>query len=233
VARGGIGNPNQPAPPGKPAGLSLFLTKRRWSVIRGGSGYVAAQFELVTAAAGGLFAGKALFCIDGEPGIWRKVADPKVSDPSDRGIIVANFGGGKIFLMFDAAVSAELEEAGVRWLAEVSPEISAAITKAKELAASQSATLLTAAGEESPAEAAAPAPRKRGRPSRAAPLPSMTGREGSVVAPVVAELEARTVNAPPTAPTGTDPGHTTEAAKSPAGASAGETGFVDPADLDI
>ena len=204
-------------------------------MIRGGSGYVAAQFELVTAAAGGLFAGKALFCIDGEPGIWRKVADPKVSDPSDRGIIVANFGGGKIFLMFDAAVSAELEEAGVRWLAEVSPEISAAITKAKELAATQTTTLLTAAATE--AESATPAPAKRrGRPAKAtaAPLPPIPGNEGSVVAPVVAELEARPMNtaaAPP--PVGTPPERPTEAAATPAGQTAGESGFASVDDLDI
>ena len=210
-------------------------------MIRGGSGYVAAQFELVTAAAGGLFAGKSLFCIDGEPGIWRKVADPKVSDPSDRGIVIANFGGGKIFLMFDAAVSAELAEAGFVSGDEAGPEIETAIAKAKELAAAQTATLLTAAGaegEEAKPATAEPA-RRRGRPAKAtaappAPLPSMAGREGSVVAPVVAELESRPVNAPPgPAPVGAPPERPTEAAATPAGQTAGESGFASVDDLDI
>ena len=210
-------------------------------MIRGGSGYVAAQFELVTAAAGGLFAGKALFCIDGAPGIWRKVGDPKVSDPSDRGIIIANFGGGKIFLMHDTAISAELAEAGLTWNCEPDPEIDAAIAKAKELAAAQTTTLLTAAGvesEEAKPAAAEPA-RRRGRPAKAtaapsSPLPSMAGREGSVVAPVVAELEARPVNAPSEpAPVGTPPERPTEAAATPAGQTAGESGFANVDDLDI
>lgn len=216
-------------------------------MIRGGSGYTAAQFELVTAAAGGLFAGKALFCLDGHPGIWRKVGDPKVSDPSDRGIIIADYCGGKIFLMYDVAITAELHEAGLRWPeCELDEAINAAIEKANALAAAQSTTLLTAAGgaaELGDGEGSiarernggpAGAPRRRGRPAKAAavsPLPPIADREGSVIAPVVAELEARPMNA--AAPTGAAPGHPTEAAVTPAGANSAETGFANVDELDI
>jgi hypothetical protein len=198
-------------------------------MIRGGSGHMASQFELVTAAAGGLFAGKALFCIADAPGIWRKVADPKVSDPSDRGIVVAQFGGGKIFLMYDAGISAELAEAGVGWRCEDESDgrgpddISAAIAKAKELAKSEAAGVLTGSTGAATAPEAAPA-RRRGRPARAqapAALPSMSGVEGSIVAPIAAE-HASPVVAPSPTP-----------APAPPPPEPAPTGFSDVGELDI
>ena len=168
-------------------------------MLRGGTGHVAEQFELLAAVNGGQFSGKSLFVIVGAPGVWRKVPNPGVTDATDRGIVTANFGSAKIHLMYDAAINAELAQAGFTHAAVVNcpPEFAAVIDRAKELAASPPATLLTAAGDDLGGGSGGPASphKRRGRPkatgTAAAPAYTMplteadgSPREGSIIAPV-------------------------------------------------
>lgn len=169
-------------------------------MIRGTSGHVAHQLETVAGViVRPLYSNKNLFVIDGAPGVWRQVADPKVSDPSELAIVYAAFGGGKISLTFDVLVNAEFELAGFARnvdAAAVPPELSAAVVTAKRRAAENPPTLLTTAAEaaaeseRAPEPGAAPrAPRKRAAGSvvTSTTLPSVTEPDGTPLPGSLAE----------------------------------------------
>ena len=156
---------------------------------------MAEQFELIAAVNGGPFSGKALFVIVGAPGVWRKMANPGVTDATDRGIVVAHFGGANLHLMWDVAINAELAQAGFSHpaAADCPDELFKVIEVAKKLAAEPPATLLTAVvdGVAGTANAPPTSPARRGRKPKAAggytmPMtePDGSPREGSLIAPV-------------------------------------------------
>lgn len=139
--------------------------------------------------------GKALYVIVGAPGVWRKVANPGVTDATDRGIVVAHFGGAKLHLMWDAAINAELAQAGFSHppAADCPDELFKVIDVTKKLAAEPPATLLTTVADGvAGTVASAPQPARRGRKPRATgtnytmPMtePDGSPREGSIIAPV-------------------------------------------------
>lgn len=196
-------------------------------MIRGASGLIAHQLETVAGViTRPLYSNKNLFVVDGAPGVWRQVANPNVSDPSDKGIVYAAFGGGKISLTFDVLVNAELDLAGFARVVdpatvpgELSAIIGGAITTAKRLAAESPPTLLTTAAEEAaeagraPATDTAPrAPRRRaaGSAITGGTLPSVTQADGTPLPGSLAAegLGADTVLTPapsPSAPAGDVP----------------------------
>lgn len=159
-------------------------------MIRGYDGYTAQQFELLYGVVvRPHYSNKQLYIIDNAPGVWRQVADPKVSDPSDRGIVPAIFSGGKIFLVYDVALNAELDVAGLTWKAVATPAIVKAINIATDAATKNPITLPhTAAGDEG---GDTDTPKRRRRGADTPPLPTMpltepdgSPREGSIIAPI-------------------------------------------------
>lgn len=164
-------------------------------MIRGTTGHVAHQLETVAGIlTRPLYSNKNLFVVDGAPGVWRQVADPKVTDPSDRAIVYAAFGGGKISLTPDVLINAEFELAGFGRAVEgaLAPELAAVMARARELAAANPPTLLTAAAVEAGDEAAAAAATAGVRPADPAAAPKPRKRAaGSVITSSSPEFQIR------------------------------------------
>ena len=83
-------------------------------------GYVCAEYEGLLGRYGRKgkdgkptgYLSDALFHIEGQPGIWRRVANPRVENCAELGIVVASFGGVRVWLVLDVKVTDDLSECG-------------------------------------------------------------------------------------------------------------------------
>lgn len=73
------------------------------------------EFECVQATeSGGDWLNKSLYIVDGQPGLWRRVKNPQVSDPQSRGVLPAFFDAGIVYVKPAARETEEMIVAG--WL---------------------------------------------------------------------------------------------------------------------
>lgn len=186
---------------------------------RSSGGYRALQFERIVGAgtrAEG-YADGFVYAIEGVPGLYRRVAKPKVSDFGSVGVVPAFYGDGTLYyLKLDAALEVELADAGLMFgklvgdtlhEPELPDDVARANLKARELYRNPPATLLSSVEGEGTAtggaEGEAPtAPRKRAAGSKitkttAPPLPPITDANGE---PLPGSLAAEGLGADPVSP---------------------------------